>query len=459
MTTETLTEKLLLEPSELVAALQVSDYVVPKWSDLEKQYDPMLHSIFDTTKYPAKLDDNNTDDFKRTPLALQKLATNRISQSMFATPVERVYSYDNESEQANEGVNILEQLYRTTNFIDAENIERAKQLNSTCQMVTVWSVYEKQLTIGNETTPLTLNHNTYSELNGYKLYPILDQNGNMLVISIFYTNTSDEDVMEVYTNGDVKEYRKYVKSDDWVLDELVSKPLTFFSCVYANRKEPVWGGDAGTALVEQLEEMESYQGLYIKRNALPTFVLDYGDVTGSPSNATESSSDSRRIITVGKGGSMADVTWGGSESATNTRYARIRNAYFEQIQMPDLSFANMINSNTSADNKELIFSDAKAKARDLAGEWEQLFYAEMIIVKEFAKVMFPKYSTTFDSISVRSVIHPYSVRSKKETAEYIATASDSMSLQTKIRILSEVDDIAQEVDLINIENGAAANQL
>lgn len=462
MTREELEKILTKSPEEIVKDLQKTSYPnLPKWDDLVKQFDPMQHSIWNETTYPPKLNDNNQDDFKRTALGLQKLAVSRVAQSMFSTPTKRTYNYDKKSEQEQKIVDILEQVYRTDNYIDSENIERAKKLNASCQIATVWYAYEQENIIEGESSKLKLGHTTYSEMDGYKLYPILDENGNMLVISIGYTDAEEKEHMDVYINAEIPQYIRFDKIGDWIKNEDRSKsPLEVFPVVYAPLPEPIWGGDAGTNLVEQLEEMESYQGLYIKRNALPTFTQVMGDVTGmQQAEITESSNDSRRIIKLGVGGSMEDVTWAGADEAITSRYNRIRNAYFEQVQMPDTSFANMINSNTSAENKELLFVDAKAKAKDLGGEWEKLFYDELIIVKKFAAVFFPKFAKLLETISIRSTIIPYSIKSKKENAEFVATGGGAMSLATQVAELGLVDDVNAEVEIIQEERGIQSNQL
>lgn len=451
---------ILAKPAaDAVKALKVSDYTVPKWSDLEKQYNPLKHSIWDTVKYPPKLNDINQDDFKRTALGLQKLAVNRIAQSMFSTPVLRVYTYDRNLDSAQQAVDIIEEVLKTKNSIDCTNIERSKKLNAACEVAVVWRVKEKSMMVQGEQSKFTLSHSVYSPKDGYSLYPILDDLGDILVLSIGSTTKDNVERLYVYLNTEKPKVIVYEKKTDWVLVPDQTKDLTVFPAVYINIEEPVWGGLEGTNLVEQLEEMESYQGLYIKRNALPTFTLDYGEVIpGSPKSTTEEkSSDARRVIKLGKGGNMADVTWDGAGEAIDARYKRIRNAFFEQIQVPDTSFANMIASNTSAENKELIFSDARAKAEDLGGEWEKFFQKEMEIVKEFIKVLFPSFSTVLDTISIRNVIRPYNVRTKKETAEFVSVAGNAMSMETKIKLLGEVDDVQSEKDLITEEQNRESN--
>ena len=74
------------------------------------------------------------------------------------------------------------------------------------------------------------------------------------------------------------------------------------------------------------------------------------------------------------------------------------------------------------------------------------------------KIMFSSLATPLETMSIRSVIKPYSIRTKLENAEYVSTAGNSMSLETKIKILDEVDNVQDEVDLINKENALNANQ-
>lgn len=462
MTSEKLVELLGGPADELIKGVQEESVSVPAWSDLEKEYDPMKHAIWDTTVYPPKLNENGIDELKRTALPLQKLAVSRISQSMFSTPVERVYSYDKDSESQQETVDMLELLYRTNNSIDSENIERGKKLNASCQIATVWKVLEKPAVLPTgEVVKYTLAHKTYSAMDGYTIYIVKDDSDYTQIASFMYKDKANKEYCDMYINNLEKyEFRRYVKLDNWVLDTTVSKTLEVFPVVAMSIPEPVWGGEAGTNLVEQLEEMESFDGLYIKRNASPTFTLDYGELQPGSilSSTTEKSNDSRRIIEVGKGGSMTDVTWNGAAESLTNRYHRIRNSFFEQVQMPDISFSNLINSNTSAENKELLFSDAKAKAIDLGGEWIKMFHDELMIIKQFMKIIIPKYAKELDSITIRSVIKPYSIKTSKENAEFVAVGGGSMSLATRVRVLGAVDDVEREVSTIEEEQAATANQ-
>ena len=458
MTADELKLIFALEPAQSVEALRVSSFNVPKWSDLEKDFDPLKHSIFDVIKYPSKIE-NGVDEFRRIALDLQGLTTRRLAQAMFTTPVLRKYSINSEVQAEEQASAILEEIYRTKNSIDGENIERCKNLNAACEFVTVWWTYDREDIVKGETTSKKLAHRTYSAQDGYTIYANVDDNGEYVSIGIEYTDTSNSGHFLVYSYTDKAEFRHYVEDNGWSLMEGSPRQLEVFPTVHTWAKKPSWGGKAGTNLVEAVEEIHSYRNLHIKRNMVPAFTLDYGEVDAKMVKVmTESkTTDSRRIIKVGKGGAFKDVTWKGADEAVNSETEAIRNAFFEMNQIPDTSFANMLKANSSADNKELVFADSKAKAKDEGGEWEKMFYKELEIVKGFCKIMFPKYSAAFDQISIRSEVRPYALRTKKDNAEYVSLGSGAMSLSTQVAILGEVDDVAQEVEAIETEQATGAN--
>lgn len=460
MTVQELAEILSKNPEELIKDLQVPNSNVPKWSELEPQYDPKQHKIFSTTLYPPKLDENGNPDFKRTSFALQKLAVSKLAQGTFATPVERVFSFDRQSESQKSAISLFEEIYRTENNIDAENIERSKMKYASCQVATVWRVYEEQNIIKGLPSKFKLTHKSYSEIQGYKIYPVVDGNDNLIVISFEYKDSNNVEHFEVYTNGLAKEYRKYTKGEDgFVLNTEVSKALEIFPVIYGWMPEPVWGGETGTQKVEQIEEEFSFWGLYNKKNGAPIFHQDLGDVKGLEKLITsEKSDDSRRIIKGGKGSKFTPVVWDGAGKSRSERIEGLKDAFFEENQIANNSFQRMVSSNTSAENKELIYADPKAKVTDLGGEWQIFLYKEFKIVVEFLKIMYPSIKTDLELITARTVIKPYSVKSRKENGDYVATSGGSMSLATQVKILDEVEDVDQEVAEIEAERSSDNNQ-
>ena len=69
-------------------------------------------------------------------------------------------------------------------------MERAKRLYKTCQVLTFWQSYEligETYDVAGLETNRALKANIYSEDKGYKLYPIIDEYGDILAVSVGYT--------------------------------------------------------------------------------------------------------------------------------------------------------------------------------------------------------------------------------------------------------------------------------
>jgi len=467
MTQEQLDAILLLPIEEQITSLSVSSFTIPKWSNLKKQYDPNLHAIKkDLSRYPVILNNKGGDDMKRITRAMQKLACNRMAQMMFSTNVELMFSFDSEIESQKQAVDVVTELYRTQNYIDNENMERAKKNNASCQIATVWRAYEKPNVIKGFESKFKLAHTTYSEIDGYKIYANVDNNKNLIVISFNYTDSSNNEYFDIYVSGTTPRFISYINSGGWKLADIKDngKVLEVFPVSYTYLDEPVWGGDSGTTQVETIEETVSYRAMYIKKNSVPLATIDAGDTEGmdkaksvEDGGIKEKDEDSRRVIPLGKGGKIEYVVWDVNNGTSENQIKDMGNAFFEDNQIPNISFANLLDSRTSVDNKDIMLIDSKGKAIDLGGEWELFFNTELNdIVIPFAKIMFPKLSKDLDSISVRAKIKPYNIKSDKENAEIVANAGIAMSLQTKVRIINKVDDINEEVQRINDEN---ANEL
>lgn len=461
MTAEELDIILTLPPADAVQLLRVTEYKGIPWKELEPQYEPMQHSIMtDLQRYPQVLNEKGVDIFPRTVYALQKIACKRVAQSMFANAAIRNYNYKQNDQSHANAVSAIEDLLTNHVSIDTINVERAKKLCATCQVATIWSTYEgDEYFVGEDSTNIHIKATIYSEDEGYTLYPQYDPNGRLLIMSIAY-NIGGNEYLTAYTNTESPKMLHYqMVAGRMEMAEGFPMEILVFPVVYITAKEPAWGGLAGTNLVEQLESMESHDGYYLQENAAPVFGIDYGELPDNATRAEDPKQEvmARKVFDLGKGGKIHAVTWEGMKDASSARFKRIREHFFEQNQIPDTSFANLLGSRTSADNKELVFTDARAAAKDVSGEWVVAFAAEFKILKTFASVMFPKLSEPLKRISCRTEIRPYAVNTDLDNAEMIMRAGDAMSLNTKIRILNKVTDVAQEAAAILEEQKSAAN--
>jgi hypothetical protein len=440
--------------SKIVEGLKKSSFDVPKWAELEKQYNPLLHKINDTAIYPPISDENGKDDFKRTSIGLQKLFVNRITQAMFATPVTRTYNKNTENESEDNAIELFEEIYANRNYIDSDNLERARSVNSACEIVTLWKAIDKPQLIKGIKSNKKLKHISYSPDKGYSIFAQTDNDGEITVISIGYKDINSIDILETYTDS---KYYKFINKDGWQME---SQPIPYMPLVHKAMTEPVWGGDEVTKLVEQIEEELSFQGLYNKRNSKPTFARYKGkkDPTDKDSTTTEKSTDTRAIINVGEGGFIKDVTWQGALDSVKDRRNTLRNAAFEQAQVADISFNTLINTNTSAENKEFLLTDTKAKAIDLGGEWVKFFFDETQLVLRMCADIYPEYREIYENLSVSTKINPYSVNTTSENVDVVERGGNAMSLETKIKTIGLVSDIQAEAEAIRNEQSAIANQ-
>jgi len=446
-----------LSPSEQVTLIKKSvNCYQPNWGELYKQFDPVQHSIYDVSKYPAQLNQYNVDDFKRVGLGMQKLAVNRLSQNLFSQPVKRVYTYNTDNQQLKDCEKIFETVSKNYLNIDSINIERAKSLFSACESCSIIYATDEQMVIGNYISQKKLNIKLYSQDKGYTLFPILDEYGNCEAIGISMIDFKGVENFYYYTSSNITFYQK--QGGEFVITK--QQPVSFISFTYINRQDPAWGGLAGTQLVEQLEEINAYQGYYIARNSVPTFMIDKGEIApgARKSDSEEDDGDDKRYLYLGKGANVQDVTWQGAGEAIKQKTDFIVSQFWDLIQISDMSFSKLLGSNTSADNKLIVMQDSFARANDEAGEFNKLFSIENNIIKNFLKVIFPTLAQSFDTMIVRTVITPFSIKTKKEIAEYIDLAGSSMSLATRIRLLDEVDDVDQEEKDINGNNEMIANQ-
>ena len=458
MTIEQLQEILNLPPAEAVGKLQKSDISIPDWkTELLPQYDAMQHAILtDFTRYPLKLRDG-ADDFRRIPIAKQKEAVNKMAQSMFFQDVIRKYDIDKDDAPLQEAKEAFETNYKNENSVDSLNMERAKELYKCCQVATVWKLEANPSIIKDKVSQFSLTHTLYSPALGYELYPYLAAGDRLLGISIAWTEAgSGSKKMNTYVPGAVISYAN--EGEGWQQIDFHQTGTERIPIIFSFIDEPVWGGDSGTKLVEILEEILSKQQMYIDKNTVPTYVL-YRGKGGRVVKVEEKADDARRVITVGEDGFMKAIEWGGAKDAIAWQYHTIEEQFYQQTQVFNNSPSAMSKTPLSADNKEILLFDSKAKAKDLSGEYAIMLLEEFEVVKWLMSIQFPVWATALERLNCRSIITPYSVRSLKDRVDTIVSAKNAgvISLQQSVEELDLVDNVENEVELILEEQNREAN--
>lgn len=153
----------------IISNLKYKTVVVKPWATLRKEYEPKEHPVMTDKTYKDKVTKKGIERVTRLTLGLQKLAVKRITELMFAIPVQRVYNPENEQEKTVS--RIMEAIFQK-NRIDSLNIERGKSLFASCETITLWYSQEQPTVYAGQKSPLKLRCKNYSPMNGDGLYPL-----------------------------------------------------------------------------------------------------------------------------------------------------------------------------------------------------------------------------------------------------------------------------------------------
>ena len=179
------------DATQVVADLKKKTIVVIPWSMLEKEYDPKKHPVMTAVAYNAKSDKKGKDrQVTRVILPWQKLAVKRMGSLAFGIPVKRIYKPKDDTQK--EAAAILESIYKR-NHINSVNLERAKFLYASCEVVTIWYTQEVEggATYAGVSTKYKLRCKNYSPMKGDSLYPLFDEYDDMVALSVEYTRDED----------------------------------------------------------------------------------------------------------------------------------------------------------------------------------------------------------------------------------------------------------------------------
>ena len=226
--------------------------------------------------------------------------------------------------------------------------------------------------------------------------------------------------------------------------------------VYGYRDEPIWEDESEN--VFEAEWSLSRNGNYLRKNSKPSWVVfcdedEHVKFGGEPDDDTTA----RNVLRYPTNAKAGYATWEQAIDALKYQVETIRQNFFVQLQLPDMSSESMKTMPMSADSRKMIFIDGQLKVTEESGVWLDVFHREINVVKAFMKKMFPKLSGAIDSLDVDVIITPYQI---KDDAENIKNNSDAtggkqiVSRRTAVRNLNMVDDVDEEIKEIEREEAA-----
>lgn len=430
----------------IISDLKKKSVTPPAWADLQKQYEPSKHPVKTDKTYADKVTKKGIERMTRITLGWQKLAVKRMTELMFAIPVQRVYKPADDAEK--QVAQIMEAIFKR-NRIDSVNIERGRNFFASCENVTLWYSQETKTDYAGNKSKLKLRCKNFSPMNGTTIYPLFDEYDDMVALSLEYSRQEDGksiNYFETYTDTSHIRWRTDGSSTEEELREPIE--LLKIPAIYTMRNEPIWEDQSDN--VYEAEWTLSRNGNYIRKNARPNWVVfsDNNILFGAEASGDNAG---RNVLQYGKDDKAQYVTWQQAIESIKYHVEEIKRNFFMQLQLPDMSMDNMKATPMSGEARKMMFIDAQMKVTDEGGVWMEAFDREINVVRAFMKKMFPQLSSAIDSLQVEIVITPYQIRDDAERINNLSNATGGkaiMSQRTAIANLGYVEDVDKELEEI-----------
>lgn len=441
-------------PQQIIAALKEKSIIIPKWggcNGLREAYDPARHPVMNKGKYPDISNEDGTVTYvTRITYDLQRLAVKRMTELVTGIPVKRVYKPENDRQQ--EVARVLEKIYER-NRIDSVNIERCNMLFASCEFMTLWYAVEERNNLYGIESHIKLRCRNFSPMFGDELYPLFDEYGDMIALSVGYTRKVAGKSISYFDAYTADRHIKFSSDGGWNIIEDETITLGKIPGIYGFRPTPIW--EDTSRIVYEMEWAMSRNGNYLRENSKPLFVvfadeaIAYGDEALEDPNQTKG----KAVMQYPKGSNAAYITW--QQAVENLKFfiSELRQSFFTQLQLPDWSYESMKATPMSGESRKQLFIDCQLKVKDESGRLLEYLDRETNVIKAFAKVVMGEgYASDIDALPVENVITPFTINDDKDTIQNLSLANGNkpmISQRESVEMLgwsSDVDKTMEEID-------------
>lgn len=436
--------------AQIIAALKEKTTIVPMWrgrNGLVCEYDPTKHPVMNKSRYPDIVNDEGITLVTRVTCDLQRLAVKRMTELVTGIPVKRVYNPENDRQK--EIVGYLENIL-SKNRIDSVNIERCNMLFAGCEVMTLWYAVEQPNTLYGFKSALKFRCRNFSPMCGDEIYPLFDEYGDMIALSVGYTRKSGRKYVQYFDTYTATQHIKWSTANgDWVEVENEQITLGKIPAIYMYRPTPIW--EDTSKIVYEIEWALSRNGNYLRENSKPLFVV-FADEQITYGDEKDPNKEFRSVMQYPKGSTAQYITW--QQAVDNLKFYvnELRNLFFTQLQLPDWSYEKMSQQALSGESRKQMFIDAQLKVKDESGRLIEFFDREINVVKAFLKVALGnEYAADIDALNVEVEITPFAVSDERDTITNLTTANGGkpiISQRESIEMLgwsADVDKTMQEI--------------
>lgn len=444
--------------AQIIAALKEKTISVPMWGGrrgLVMEFDPTKHPVMNKAKYPDIVNDDGVEYVTRITCDMQRLATKRMTELVCGIPVRRVYKPENDRQKEIAGY--MEKIYER-NRIDSVNIERCNMLFAGCEVMTLWYAVEQSNSLYGFQSKLKFRCRNFSPMLGDDLYPLFDEYGDLIALSVGYTRKSGRKMVQYFDTYTAAKHIKWSTANgDW--EEVENEDITLgkIPAVYAFRPTPIW--EDTSRIVFEIEWALSRNGNYLRKNSKPVFVV-FADEQINYGDEQDENREFRSIMQYPKGSTAQYITW--AQAVENLKFyvTELRQSFFTQLQLPDWSYESMKASPMSGESRKQLFIDAQLKVRDESGRLLEFFDRESNVVKAFLKVALgSSYEADIDALPVKNEITAYTITDEKDTITNLTTANGGKPLishRESIEMYGHSTDVDKTMQEIAEEEAASA---
>lgn len=427
----------------IIAALKEKAIIVPVWSGrygLAQQFDPTKHPVMNKQKYPDIVSDEGIEYVTRITCDLQRLATKRMTELITGIPIKRVYKPENDHQKEIAGY--IEGIYER-NRIDSVNNERCNMLFAGCEVFTLWYAIDERNSLYGFNSPLKLRCRNFSPMLGDDLYPLFDEYGDMIAMSVGYSRKKGRKFVQYFDTYTANEHIKW-SNENGSWQEVENEDITLGKIpgIYMWRPTPIWEDTSKT--VYEIEWALSRNGNYLRQNSKPLFIV-FADDAISYGDEKSPNKEFRSVMQYPKGSTAQYVTW--QQAVENLKYyvGELRSLFFTQLQLPDWSYEKMSQQALSGESRKQMFIDAQLKVKDESGRLIEFFDREMNVIKAFLKVILgEQYHKDIDALKVDMLITPFAITDEKDTINNLMAANGGepiMSQRESIELFGHSDDV------------------
>lgn len=447
------------QPEAIMGMLKEKAENVPSWGKLVREYDPTKHPVMDRAKYPdISLGGGKVDYVTRITYDLQSLAVKRMTELCFGIPVKRIYKPDENDKKQQEVAKYMEAIFQR-NRIDAVNIDRGRRLFASCETMTLWYSVEDRNKLYGFDSPIKLRCQTYSPMQGDRLFPLFDETGDLVALSVEYRRKSvnkQVTFFDCYTAD--RHIRWSTTNNGWAVDVDERHNIGKIPGIYISRPTPIW--EDTSRIVEEMEWSMSRNGNYLRKNSKPLFAV-FADETIAFGQEKPENEEARSVLQFPAGSNANYITW--SQAIDNLKFyiSELRQSFFTQLQLPDWSYESMKANPMSGESRKQLFIDAQLKVKDESGRWLEAFDREVNVVKAFLKQALSGYDDAIDSLQVEVEITPYTITDEADTIRNLVTANGGKPLISQRQGVAQLgwsDDVDQTMKELQAESMADAIQ-